>query len=447
MSKVFVLNADTQPLDPVHPGRARILLRQGKAAAYRRFPFCLILKRLEDQPAVQAPRLKIDPGSKTRGLAILNNTTGEVVFAAEPLHRGEHLTRKMDARRAVRRARRRRKTRYQPPRFQNRRRRTGKIPPSGESRVANVITWVQRLRRLCPITVLSQEVVKCGTQAMQHPGIEGREYPPGERAGYGVREFLLDMWNRQCAYCDRRDLPLQVEHIHARANGGTNRVSNLTLACAACNVAKGTQDIRDFLKDQPDQLERLLALARKPLKDAAAVATTRWVLYEHLQACGLPQTGSGGRTRYNRSVRHLPKTHWLDVAKIGKSTPDILRVAHVHPWRIVATGHGSRQMCRMSTVGFPRTAAKQHTGVQGFRTEDMVRAVVLRGKQVGTYVGQVAVRSTGFFNITTPGGTIQGVRSTYCRLLHRCDGYAYHQEKGGGRIPAGSAVGILPQKS
>jgi hypothetical protein len=32
MSKVFVLNTDKTPLNPVHPGRARLLLTQGKAA-------------------------------------------------------------------------------------------------------------------------------------------------------------------------------------------------------------------------------------------------------------------------------------------------------------------------------------------------------------------------------------------------------------------------------
>jgi 5-methylcytosine-specific restriction endonuclease McrA len=448
MSKVFVVNADKHPLDPVHPGKARILLRQGKAAVYRRFPFCIILKTLEEQPGVHALRLKIDPGSKTTGLAILSKSSGEVVFAAELTHRGEHIKQKMDARRAVRRARRQRKTRYRSPRFQNRRRRTGTLPPSLESRVTNVVTWVHRLMRLCPITALSQELIKFDTQAMQHPGMAGIEYQQGELAGYEIRELLLEKWSRQCAYCDRQDLPLQVEHIQSRAKGGTNRLSNLTLACAACNVAKGTQDIRDFLKDQPERLERLLALSREPLKDAAAVTTTRWALYERLQACGVPlETGSGGLTKYNRSMRHLPKTHWLDAANIGKSTPEILRVKHVHPLLITATGHGSRQMCRMSKFGFPRTGAKRHKRVQGFMTGDLVRAVVASGKKVGTYVGRVAVRSTGFFNITTLIGTIEGVSYTYCCTIHRCDGYAYHHQKGGGIPPTAEPVGILPQKS
>lgn len=44
MSKVFVLDTNHQPLNPVHPGEARLLLKQGKAAIWRRFPFTVILK-------------------------------------------------------------------------------------------------------------------------------------------------------------------------------------------------------------------------------------------------------------------------------------------------------------------------------------------------------------------------------------------------------------------
>lgn len=104
---------------------------------------------------------------------------------------------------------------------------------------ACVTTWVARLRRLCPITALSQELVKFDTQAMQHPEIAGMEYQQGELAGYEIREYLLEKWQRRCAYCQASKVPLQVEHILPKARGGSNRVSNLTLACEPCNQAKG----------------------------------------------------------------------------------------------------------------------------------------------------------------------------------------------------------------
>jgi hypothetical protein len=59
----------------------------------------------------------------------------------------------------------------------------------------------------------------------------------------------------------------------------------------------------------------------------------------------------------------------------------------------------------MDKYGFVRTGPKQAKRVNGFQTGDMVGAEVLTGKKVGTYVGRVAVRTTGSFNLTTKQGT------------------------------------------
>ncbi len=91
MSYVFIVDTNKQPLNPVHPGRARLLLKAGKAAVYRRYPFTLILKTAVEHPAVSELRIKIDPGSKTTGLALVNDATGQVVFAAELIHRGAQI--------------------------------------------------------------------------------------------------------------------------------------------------------------------------------------------------------------------------------------------------------------------------------------------------------------------------------------------------------------------
>lgn len=114
------------------------------------------------------------------------------------------------------------------------------------------------------------------------------------------------------------NIPLEIEHILCRARGGTYRVSNLTLACTSCNIKKGTHLIEDFLHKKPEVLARILAQAKTPLKDAAAVNATRWHLFERLKATGLPlETGSGGLTKYNRAQRNLPKTHWLDAVCVA----------------------------------------------------------------------------------------------------------------------------------
>jgi hypothetical protein len=79
----------------------------------------------------------------------------------------------------------------------------------------------------------------------------------------------------------------------------------------------------------------------------------------------------------------------------------------------------------MDKYGFVRTGPKEAKSVQGFQTGDIVKAIVTNGKKVGTYVGRVAVRTTGSFNITTAHGTVQGIRFKYCQAIHRMDGYRY----------------------
>jgi hypothetical protein len=352
MSQVFVLDTNKQALNPMHPGRARLLLTAGKAALYRRYPFTIILKRATREPMLHPLRVKIDPGSKTTGIAVVNDASGEVMWAAELTHRGGHIKRALDQRRTVRRNRRQRKTRYRKPRFDNRRKRKGTLAPSLQSRVCTIITWVRRLIGLCPITAISQELVRVDTQVMENPDIEGVAYQQGELAGYEIREYVLVKWNHTCAYCDAQNVPLQLDHVQARSRNGSNRVK-----------------------------------------------------------------------------RGLAKTHWLDAACVGASTPHYLRIKGIVPLLITATGHGNRRMCRMDRFGFPRTGPKLHKRVQGFQTGDLARAVVSSGSKQGTYAGKVAVRRSGSFNITTTSGTVQGIHARYCVLVARSDGYTYQTRK------------------
>lgn len=83
-------------------------------------------------------------------------------------------------------------------------------------------------------------------QALENPDIEGAQYQQGTLAGYEVREYLLEKWGRTCAYCDAKDVPLQIEHIHPKAKGGSNRISNLTLACPSCNAKKQLCRLKSF---------------------------------------------------------------------------------------------------------------------------------------------------------------------------------------------------------
>jgi hypothetical protein len=73
--------------------------------------------------------------------------------------------------------------------------------------------------------------------------------------------------------------------------------------------------------------------------------------------------------------------------------------------------------------------AKGPSRVWGVQTGDMVRAVVTKGKKIGTYVGRVAIKTDGYFKITGAFGMVEGIHARYCTPIHRNDGYTYRKGK------------------
>lgn len=434
---VLVLDKRKRPLMPCSEKRARKLLASGRARVHRLLPFVIrLVDREQGDCKLQPLKLKLDPGSRYTGMALVREqesvdvVTGEidskvvVLNLFEVAHRGKQISEALTVRRAMRK-RRRGNLRYRQPRFLNRgNKQKGWLAPSLQHRIDTTVAWVTRLQQLVPVQSIAQELVRFDMQLMQNPEISGVEYQQGTLAGYETREYLLNKWNRQCAYCGKANVPLQIEHIQCKAKGGSNRISNLTLACADCNQKKNTQDIKVFLGKDNKRLHQILAQAQRPLKDAAAVNVTRWALFNRLNATGLPvTTGSGGQTRYNRTRLGIPKSHALDAVCVGK-------VSDVANWQkptlqIKATGRGSYQRTRLDKYGFPRGYLTRQKRIQGFQTGDRIKAEVPNGKKAGVYTGRVAVRASGSFNVQTGQNIIQGISHRYCKIIQRADGYAY----------------------
>lgn len=427
MNSVFVLSSDKKPLMPTRPARARRLLNAGKAAVYRSHPFTIILKDRADGET-QNVEVKIDPGSKTTGIALVGHFEQQgavVLWGANLNHRGQAIKNALESRASLRRGRRGRNTRYRQARFLNRTRKAGWLPPSVESRVVNTESVIRKLVVRCPITEATVELVKFDMQQMQNPEIIGTEYQQGELAGYEVREYLLEKWQRTCSYCGKKDVPLQVEHIHPRANGGSNRVSNLTLACQSCNQRKGSRPIAEFLKSDPERLKKIQAQAKSPLKDAAAVNSARWALVTRLKTWLPVSTGSGGRTKFNRTRQGYTKDHWIDAACVGESGERVTIPEGVKPLTITAKGRGTHQVVRTDKFGFPRGKAGRIKRVFGFSTGDIVKLAQPAGKYAGTYVARLAgIRATGMFDIKTVIGSITANWKNFTPI-QRNDGFDY----------------------
>ena len=349
--RVFVLASNGHPLMPCSPRKARTLLKAHEAVVAHRLPFTIRLKKATSSHT-QPIELKLDPGSKFTGIALVANN--QPIYLAELEHRGQLIHKNLTSRAQCRRRRRSSNLRYRPARFNNRNKPEGWLAPSLRHRIETTSSWIKKFRQWAPITGLAQELVRFDLQKMENPEISGVEYQQGTLVGYEVREYLLEKWGRKCAYCDAQDTPLEIEHVVSKAHGGTNRISNLTVACHHCNQAKSSRTIEDFLRGNPDRLKKVKAQLKAPLKDAAAVNSTRWALLNTLKETGLTvRTGSGGQTKWNRTRFHIPKSHAFDALCVSE-------VTQLHRWsiptlRIKAIGHGSHQVVRPDAFGFPRT--------------------------------------------------------------------------------------------
>ncbi len=413
---VFVLDKTKTPLAPTTKAKARILLKKGKAVVHKMFPFTIRLK--ENKVCTKSFEIKFDVGASVTGVAIVDAL--KCFFFAEIVHRGKAVKKAMDSRRAIRRGRRNRKTRYREARFDNRVRSYGWLPPSVKSRADNIINFAKKYAKLIPLKKATVERVSFDTSSITNgKKLYGVEYQNGNLKDTKLRNFIFKKYNYKCVYCGNRGE--EIEHIVPRSKGGTNSVFNLTLSCKKCNKSKGNLSLKEFSKKVGKDFTHLEP--RKTPKHASIIQSARTYTLKELAKYFEVTTGEGWETYFNRKEVALPKEHYYDAMCIGDNYK--YKIVTNSVLEVKAQGRGSRQMCRMDRFGFPRTKTKGSKIVKGFQTGDMVKAIVTKGKKIGTYLGKVAVRVSGNFNITTNTGTIQGINHKYCKTIQKGDAYAY----------------------
>ena len=418
---VLVIDKRKQPCNTISAAYARILLFSKQAVIHKRFPFTI---RLRNDNAVLKDRsytVKLDPGSKITGVAITDDKES-VVMLAEIEHRGHIIKKNLDSRRAVRRSRRNRKTRYREAKFQNRTRPQGWLAPSIKSRADNVINFVKKYKEFLNINKVMVENVNFDVaQMISDTKLWGNDYQQRNLYDTNLRNFIFSKTKGRCSYCGAK--AEEIDHVIARSKGGTNSVNNLTATCRACNEKKSNLSLKNFGKLMNKDYSHLEP--KKLPKNAAIVQSARnYMVREIAKLIPDTTTYDAWITKYNRDSLGLPKQHYYDALSVGE-IPIKFNFLTDKVLIISAKGRGSRQMCRMDQFGFPRTSAKASKSVKGFQTGDIVKAVVPTGSKVGEYLGKVAVRSRGYFNIQTKAQVIQGIGYKYCHIVQRSDGYSY----------------------
>jgi HNH endonuclease len=400
---------------------ARILIRKKLAVIYKIYPFTI---RLIDNSYVNNDKtytVKVDPGSKHTGIAIIDNTNS-VVMLAEIEHKGHVIKKDLYGRRAIRHNRRNRKTRYREARFLNRTRPKGWLAPSVKSRADNVINFIRKYKKLINISKVMIENVSFDTAQMSsNTKLYGVKYQQGPLYQQKLRSFIFNRSNGKCVYCGA---PAQeIDHVVPRANGGTNSTYNLVASCKACNQMKSNLALKDFGKLVGKDFSKLEP--KKLPKDASIVQIARnYMVKEVTKLVADTITYDSWLTKYNRNELGLPKEHYYDALSVGE-TPSKFIFLTDKILQISAKGRGSRQMCRMDNHGFPRTKPKGSKIVKGFQTGDIVKAVVPKGLKQGEYLGRVIIKSSGRFKIAYNNCIVEDIGYKYCHLIQKGDGYSY----------------------
>ncbi|GAA6623252.1 RNA-guided endonuclease IscB [Scytonema sp. NUACC26] len=439
-NSVFVLSKNGKILKPTTPVRARLLQSQDQAKKLKLFPFTLILEKSVDENVEPYLELKIDPGSKITGFSLVDLNKNEVIWAMELEHRGLAIKMELIKRAGVRRSRRTRRLRYRKKRF-DRKKPDGWLAPSLRHRLLTTETWIQRLLKVAPIKSIVIESVKFDFQKMETADLEGIEYQQGTLWGYTLREALLEHWGRECVYCGKTNVPLQIEHINARSLGGSDRFSNLTLSCEKCNQKKGNKPVEQFLKNQPEILKKIKLHQKKSLSNAAAVNSTRKAIFEMAHQFELPViSGDGASTKMIRIKSGLPKQHWIDSACVA--TDQIVKLRICQPLRVTCKGHGTRQAQRVNGSGFPAIASVKKNSVTGKKevklvsknqkythatAGDYVVCNLLKDRKhvkSGIYRARVKTPTEKGVEVLISGHRI-AVDRQHIKLIHRADGYEY----------------------
>ena len=415
---VYVLSQHGQPLMPTeNHAKVRALLKHGKAKVIQRCPFTIQLQ-YESTTHTQKINLGIDAGSKTIGVSA--TTESKVLYESEVVLRND-IVELLSGRRALRRSRRNRKTRYRKPRFDNRRRPDGWLTPSIRQKIKTHVTVVENVMKILPVTKIIVETASFDIQKIKNPEIEGAEYQYGEQLDFwNVREYVLfrDGHTCQCCKGKSKDNILNVHHIESRKTGG-NAPNNLITLCETCHKAyhKGVITL-------PKEIHRGMRF-----RDAAFMGIMRWAFYDRLKELytpfGVEVINTYGYITKNTRIEHgLPKEHYVD-ARCISDNPAAKPLDHYYFQKKVRCHN--RQIHKNTILkGGIRKRNQASYEVKGFRLYDQV---LWKGQKCFIF----GRRSTGRMDLRLLDGTHinASVGHKNLKLLSMRKNYLIEQRKAG----------------
>ena len=321
----------------------------------------------------------VDLGTAHVGLSAV--TAEREVFRGEAKLRTD-ISKKLTDRRMFRRSRRGRKTRYRKPRFENRRRYKGWLPPSVQAKVDETLKAIRLVRSILPITSITLEIGTFDPHKLKNPTVTGEGYQNGEQAGFwDVREYVLWRDRHTCQACKGKSKHpvLEVHHLRARSRGGSSRPDNLITLCKTCHQKHHNGQPKQLLTPSASLKD---ATQFNILKSRVVEAVKQWEIPVHITF--------GSETKAKRSKSGLARGHDTDAFLIagGETQARLDRGVLIQFVR-----RQNRKLFKGSRSHIRNTIRE----AKGFRRFEMVR---FKG-QVGFVFG---LRRTGYFDIRTLNG-------------------------------------------
>jgi hypothetical protein len=244
---VLVLSINGSPLMPCTVTKARHLLERKKAHVVKLNPFVIQLN-FECENKTQEVSLGIDSGYKNMGYS--TTTEFKEIYAGE-LTLEDKTSKRLIEKKMYRRLRRSR-LKYRKPKFNNRKKPEGWLPPSIHRRFDTHINLISTLKKYLPIKKVTIEIAKFDIQKIENPDISGIGYQQGNLYNfYNIRAFLLEREHGKCQFCGKKFTGEDRPHVHhkkQRHETGSNRPSNLALVHESCHKNIHKDKLFDKLK-------------------------------------------------------------------------------------------------------------------------------------------------------------------------------------------------------
>ena len=302
---VYVISKEGKPLMPCSKTKAKKILKEGKAQIVGYKPFTVrLVFQCENQ--VQPITLGIDPGYENIGLSVVSKK--RELFSSEVKLRtniSKLLTEKSMYRRG-----KRNKLWHRKPRFLNRKRKAGSLPPSIQHRLSSHLRMVKKICSLLPISKINFETANFDIQKMKNPKIENVQYQKGDLYEYeNLKSYLVQREQARCQLCSKKPTKgnsFRIHHIIPRKDGGTDKPDNLSLLHEKCHDRLHQKNLHHLLKKN------------KQFKAETFMSTIRWKLAEELKnICTDFSLSFGYITKIKRHALKLEKDHHTDAFVIA----------------------------------------------------------------------------------------------------------------------------------